>query len=159
MCRSISGLGIVPHARSYVCMRHENVSGSFETQSCFRNVRTRHEPVCVRKVVSRTLPRFLSMHVTYRHVRTKGHVVIWTCVCTQETKRDLRIKALFWTRRMTSETSVSRMRKDITDLGVHATWKSVLLSPNRSCKNIFCSLTPGLLAVLHVLLPLLPFFT
>ncbi len=46
-----------------------------------------------------------------------------------------------------------------TDLGVHGTWKSVLLSPNRGCENTFCCLTPVLLAVLHVLLPLLPSFT
>jgi hypothetical protein len=36
--------------------------------------------------------------------------------------------------------------KDIPGLGVHATWKSVLLSPNRGCENTFCCLTPGLLA-------------
>jgi hypothetical protein len=56
----------------------------------------------------------------------------------------------------TSTVSVSRIPKDITGLGVHATWKSVLLSPNRGCENTFCCWTPGLLDVLHVLLPLLP---
>jgi hypothetical protein len=40
---------VCAHARSYVCMKHENVSGLFATQSCFRNVRTRHEPEYVRK--------------------------------------------------------------------------------------------------------------
>jgi hypothetical protein len=48
--------------------------------------------------------------------------------------------------------------KDIMGLGVHATWKSVLLSPNRGCENTFCCLTPGLLPVHHVLLPLLSSF-
>jgi hypothetical protein len=49
--------------------------------------------------------------------------------------------------------------KDIEVLDVYGTWKSVLLSPNRGCENTFCCLTPGLLTVLHVLLPLLPSFT
>ena len=56
------------HGHSYVCMRHENVSGSFETPSCFRNVHTLHELTCVRKVVTHSLPRFLLVHVTYRHM-------------------------------------------------------------------------------------------
>ncbi len=33
------------HARPYVYMTYENVSGSFETPSSFRNVYTRHELV------------------------------------------------------------------------------------------------------------------
>ncbi len=33
------------------------------------------------------------------------------------------------------------------------------LCPNRGCSNTFCCLILGLLAVLHVFLPLLPFFT
>jgi hypothetical protein len=49
--------------------------------------------------------------------------------------------------------------KDIAGLGVLATGNSVLLSPNRGCQNTFCRLTPGLLAVIHVLLPLLPSFS
>ena len=32
-------------------VRHESVSGSFETPSCFRNVNTLHELVSVRKIV------------------------------------------------------------------------------------------------------------
>jgi hypothetical protein len=36
---------------SHVYMRHENVSGSFEIPSCFRNVHTLHELVCRRKVL------------------------------------------------------------------------------------------------------------
>jgi hypothetical protein len=39
--------------------------------------------------------------------------ILWTCVCTQETKRDLRRKSFFWTRLTTSTSSVSRMPKDI----------------------------------------------
>ena len=98
LCRTIWLAFVCAHARSYFYMRHENVSGSFETPSCCRNVRTRHELACVRKVVTRSLPRFLLVHVTCRHMRTKRHAVIWTCARTQETKRDLRSKALFWTR-------------------------------------------------------------
>ncbi len=49
--------------------------------------------------------------------------------------------------------------KDIAGLVVDPTWKSVLLSRNRGCENTFCCLTPGLLTVLHVLLPFLPSFT
>ena len=98
-CRAI-WLGFVcAHARSYVCMRHENVSGSFETPSCFRNVHTLHEFAWVRKVVTRSaLPRFLLVYATCRHMRTNRHAVTWICVRTQETKRDLRRKVLFWTR-------------------------------------------------------------
>ena len=158
--KSFVGLfGWLSCARTHVHMRHENVSGSFETQSCCRNVRTCHELACVCKVVTRSLTRFLLVYDTCRHMRTKRHAVIWNCVRTQETKRDLRSKALFRTRRTTSAASVSRMSKHIAGLGVHATWKSVLLSPNRGCENTFCCSTLGLLVVLHVLLPLLPSFT
>ncbi len=103
--------------------------------------------------------RFLLVHVTCRHMRTKSHPVIWTCARTQETKRDLRSKSFFWTRRTVSAATVSRMPKHKSGLDVHATWKSVLLSPNRGCENTFCCLTPGPLTVLHVLLPLLPSIT
>jgi hypothetical protein len=124
------------HTRSYFFNIHENISGSFEKQSCFRNVHVSWTYV-LRKVVTRWLPRFLLVDDTCRHMRRKRHGVIWTCVCTQETKRDLRRKALFWTRHTTSAASVSRMPKDIPGLGVYATWKSVLLSPNRGCENLF----------------------
>jgi hypothetical protein len=57
-------------------MRHENVSGSCETPSCSasgpRNVHTLHELVCVRKVVTRSMPRFLLVYATCRHMRQKG---------------------------------------------------------------------------------------
>ncbi len=72
-------------------------------------VRTLHELACVRRVVTRSLPRFLLVHSTWRHSRTKKHAVIWTCVRTQETKRDLRRNTLCWTRRTTRPSSVSRM--------------------------------------------------
>ena len=140
-------------------MTYGNVSWSFETPSCFRNVSTLHELVCLRKVVTRSLTRFLLVNATCRHVRRKRHAVIWTCVLTQEANGDLRRKTLLWTRHTTSVSSVSRMTKDITDLVVYETWKSVLLSPNRGCENTFCCSTPDLLDVFHVLLPLLPSFT
>jgi hypothetical protein len=71
LCKAI-WLGFVcAHARSYVFITYENVSGSFETPFCFRNVRTLHELACVRKVVTRSLPKFLLVHSTCRHVRTK----------------------------------------------------------------------------------------
>ena len=92
LCKAIWLVFVCAHARSYIFMTYENVSGSFETPSCFRNVHTLHELACVRKVVTRSLPRFLLVYDTCRHIRTKGHTVIWTCVRTQETKRDLRRK-------------------------------------------------------------------
>ena len=52
-------------------MTYEKVSGSFETTSCFRNVRTLHELACGRKVVTRSLTRFLLVHATCRHMRTE----------------------------------------------------------------------------------------
>ncbi len=67
---------VCAHARSYVFMRHASVSGSFETPSCFRNEHTLHELVCVRKVGTRSLPRFLLVYATCRHMRTKRHAVI-----------------------------------------------------------------------------------
>jgi hypothetical protein len=42
-------------------VRHESVSGSFETPSCFRNVNTLHELVCVRKIVAPYVT-FLTQH-------------------------------------------------------------------------------------------------
>ena len=146
---------------SYIFMTYENVSGSFETLSCCRNVRTLHELTCVRKVVTRSLPRFLLVHATCRHMRTKRHAVIWTCVRTQETKRDQRSPEQSAFLDSSHDQCGERFTdaKDIAGLGVHATWKSVLLSPHRGCENTFCCLTPGLLTVLHVLLPLLPSFT
>ncbi len=48
----------------------------------------------------------------------------------------------FWTRRMTKVRRVLRTSKDIMGLVVCVTWKSVLLSSNRVCKNTFCCLTP-----------------
>jgi hypothetical protein len=144
LCLSIWMVFVCAHTRSYIFMTYENVSGSFETPSSFRNVRTRHELAYVRKVVTSSLTRFLInfllVHATSRHMRTKRHTFIWTSVCTQETKWDLRKKTLLWSRRTTSESNVSRMTKDIADLGVHPTWKSVLLSPNRGCENTFCCL-------------------
>ncbi len=92
-CRTIWLAFVCAHARSYIWLRHENVSGSFQTQSCFRNVLTRHELPCVMKVVTHSLTRFLLVYDTYRHMRTKRHVVIWAFVRTQETKRDLRRKS------------------------------------------------------------------
>ncbi len=83
LCRDIWLVFVYVHTRSYVCIRHENVSGSFETQSCFRNVYTLHELTYVRKVVTGSLTRFLLVDDTCRHVRRKRHGVIWTCVCTQ----------------------------------------------------------------------------
>ena len=83
-------------------MTYENVSGSFETPSCFRNVCKVHELSWVRKVVTRSLTRFLLGNVTWRHTGTKMHTVIWTCVSTQETKRDLRRNTSFRTRLTTS---------------------------------------------------------
>ena len=67
---------VCAHARSYVCMRHENVFGSFETPCCFRNVRTLHEVVRVRKVVTRSLPRsLLVFHMqTYENKKACSHV-------------------------------------------------------------------------------------
>jgi hypothetical protein len=121
LCKTIWLIFVCAHTRSYVFTTYENVSGSFETPSCFRNVRTPHELVYVRKVVSRSLPRFLLVYATCRHVITKRHEVIRTSVSTQETKRDLRIKPLFWTRRTTSAGSVSQMVKDMADLDVHPT--------------------------------------
>jgi hypothetical protein len=75
-------------------MRHENVSGSFETTSFFRNVHTRHELVYGRKVVTDSLvDQVLS----------------------------LRNRTFFWNRLTTSPASVSRIPKDMTGLFVHAT--------------------------------------
>ncbi len=118
------------------------------------------KPLCqsilrVRKVVTRSLPRFLLVHVTFRHMRTRRYTVF------PHTRNETRSseKHTF----LDSSHDQCRERftdaKDIVDLDVHATWKSVLLSPNRGCENTFCCLTPGLLDVLHVLLPLLPSFT
>ncbi len=41
------------------------------SSSCFRNVNTIHELECARKVVTRSLPRFLMVHdtMTYRHMQ------------------------------------------------------------------------------------------
>jgi hypothetical protein len=117
---------VCAYARSHVCVRHENVSGSFETPSSFRNVHKLHELSWVRKVVTRSLNRFLLVNVTYRHMRTKRHKFIWTCLHTQETNRDLRNKVYFWTRLTTSAASIHGCR-----LWVNETWKSVILSPNR----------------------------
>ncbi len=110
-CKDIWLVFVCAHARSYVFITYENVSGSFETPFCFRNVHTLHELACVRKGVSSSLTRFLLVHATCRHFRTKRHAVILTCVHTQETKRDLRSKTLFWTRRTTNAASVSQMPK------------------------------------------------
>ena len=88
-----------------------------------------------KEVVTHSLTRFLLVDDRCRHVKRKRHGVIWTCVYTQETNRDLRRKDLFWTRHTTSVVSVSWMSKDIPGLGVHETWK--LLSPNRGCEKIF----------------------
>ena len=56
-CQSIWLVFVFAYSRSYVWMRYENVSVSFETPSCFRNVYTRHchELVCVRKIVTRSV--------------------------------------------------------------------------------------------------------
>jgi hypothetical protein len=62
LCKAICLVFVCAHARSYVFITYENVSGSFETPSCYRNVRTLHELAFVRKVVSRSLPRFLLVH-------------------------------------------------------------------------------------------------
>ena len=51
LCLTICLVFVCAHTRSYVLMTYENVSGSFETPSCFRNVHTRHELPCVRKVL------------------------------------------------------------------------------------------------------------
>ena len=90
-CQTISWISCV---RTHVHMC-ENISGSFETPCCFRNVQTCHELPCVRKVVTRSLSRFLLVYVTWRHIRTKRHEFIWTSVRTQETKRDLGRKEFF----------------------------------------------------------------
>ena len=66
-CRATWLAFVSAHARSYICMRHENVSGSFEIPSCFRNVHTLHELACVREVVTSSLPRFLLVYATCRH--------------------------------------------------------------------------------------------
>ncbi len=115
------------HARSYVFITYKNVSGSFETPYCFRNVRTLHELVCVRKVVSRSLHRFLLVKAyTRKHAHESMHI-----------GESMHMKAC--------------TPKPAMSLGT-------LLSPNQGCENTFCFLTPSLLAVLHVLLPLLPSF-
>lgn len=51
-----------------------------------RNVHTRFQLVCVSKVVTRSLSRFLMVYVVFRHMWTKNprNTYIWTC----ETKRD-----------------------------------------------------------------------
>jgi hypothetical protein len=99
---------VFTHIRSYVFMTYENVDGSFEIPSCFRNVHTRHELTSVRKVVTRSLTRFLLVYVTVTILFQECTHTSWTCVCKegrnsfvdqvligvcpQETKRDFREK-------------------------------------------------------------------
>jgi hypothetical protein len=81
---------------------------------------------------------------------------LYELVYTHKKRREISGEKRFFGRHTTSVTSVSRMTKNITDLVGHTTSKCVLLSTNRGCEDTFCCLTPGLLSVLHVLLPLLP---
>ncbi len=135
-----------------------NVSGSFETPSYFRNLHTFHELVSVRKVVTRSFYRFLLVHTTCRHANTKVYSHMYFRV---HTRNEVRSPEKHTFLDSSVDQCVVRFTdtKDLAGLGLHATWKSVLLSPNRGCENTFCCLTPGLLTVLHVLLPLLPSFT
>ncbi len=71
LCKTIWLVFVCAHARSYVFMTYENVSGSFKTPSSFRNVRTLHELVCVRKLVTRSLPYYLTTNI-YK-VYSKSH--------------------------------------------------------------------------------------
>jgi hypothetical protein len=92
------------------------------------------------------------MQYTLTHRPNKTH---WT----EQGGNSLVVQVLIGVCHRQTYVRVSRMSKDIEGLGVDGTWKSVLLSPNRGCENTFCCLTPGLVDVLHVLLPLLPSFT
>ena len=110
---------------------------------------TCHELVCARKVVTRSLTRFLLVYVIHRNMWKKRHKVIWTCVCKQETKRDLRRKTLFWTRHMTRTTSVSRMTKYISGLVVRCVvisksrlWQHTLLFNSWPCHCPSCPPSP-----------------
>jgi hypothetical protein len=55
-----------------------------------------------------------------------SHVGMFSYVHTQESRRDPRPQAILWVRRMTIVTKVLLQLKHIADLGVSATWKSVL---------------------------------
>ena len=82
---------------------------------------TLHELAYVRKVVTRSLPRFLFVYVTCRHVRTKRHAVIYELACAHKKRSEIcGAKRFFGTRRTTSAASVSRMPKHIEGLGVNA---------------------------------------
>ena len=82
-CRVIWLVFVLAHARSYIFLWHENVSGSFETPSCFRYTYTRFIKLSLRKVVTRMLHRITLVYVICRQIWTKRQVNIWTSVRTQ----------------------------------------------------------------------------
>ena len=98
LCKDIF---VYANVRSYIFMTYENVSGSFETLSSCRNVRTLHELVCVMKVVtgSQVLIRAWQIYENkkvYSHMNFRVH-----------TRNETRSPS--WTRRTTSAASVSRI--------------------------------------------------
>ena len=124
-CRVIWLVFVLAHARSYIFLWHENVSGTFETPSCFRYTYTRFIKLRLRKVVTRMLHRITLVYVICRQIWTKRQVNIWTSVRTQEMQRYRRTKAPFRARRTTSATAVLRSPPHIAGFGVRATWMSM----------------------------------
>ena len=114
---------------------------------------TRHEVACVRKVVTRSLRRSCWCMPHADTCEQKG-MQAYERACAHKKRSEISAEKRFF------GLVARRVRRvfhgcpsTYAALRVRATCKSVLLSPTRSCDKTFSCLTPGRLALLHVLIP------